>query len=75
MYCLDYGTSEILPIQNIYPGLDTWWRWTDVVEQAKPCRLAGVKPVSIRILLVSMRHGTVPRCRFLLGLIYTKRRR
>ena len=43
MYCLDYGTSEIVPVENIYPGLDTW---NGIHEQTVPCKLAGVKPVS-----------------------------
>ena len=67
VYCLDYGTSEILPIQNIYPGLDTSGKWTEIVEQARPCRLAGVKPVSIARRLASMSHVTVACCRFLLN--------
>ena len=52
---MDYGTSEILPIQSIYPGLDT--TGTDVVEQVMPCSLAGVKPVSIRRPIVGLKKG------------------
>ena len=42
--CFDYGTSEILSVNNVYPGLDA--NWTSIREQAVPCKIAGVKPAS-----------------------------
>ena len=52
VFCFDYGTSEILSINKVYPGLDT--NWTSLRAQAVPCKIAGVKPVSSFDLVMNM---------------------